>query len=52
MRRRAEKIDMDNLIVIAEQLIPETKPKTFMGKVFRVIDKILKLKILLGIKIK
>ena len=52
MRRRAEKIDMDNLIVIGAELISDSEPKTRVGRWLRVLKKIIKLKGLLNIKIK
>lgn len=44
-------INVDEILVIVEEIIPETKPKTRVGRWFRWIDKIIKLKILSGIKI-
>lgn len=52
MRRRAEKIDIDNLIVIGAELISDEKPKTRVGRILRWIKKIVRLKSSLGIKIK
>ena len=52
MRRRAEKIDIDNLIVIGSEFISDKPPKTLAGRILRVIKKLAKIKLLLGIKIK
>ena len=52
MRRRAEQIDIDKLIVIGSELIPNTEPKTTAGKILRWIKKIVKIKNAIGIKIK
>ena len=49
---KKEQIDIDNLIAVGAEFISDSKPKTFVGKVLRVIKKLAKLKILLGIKIK
>lgn len=52
MRRRSENIDIDNLIVIGAELIPNPPPKTFFGHVRYWLIKIVKIKKTLGIKVK
>ena len=52
MRRRAENIDLDNLIVIGAEFISDSKPKTLAGKILRWIKKLVKIKTMLGVKIK
>ena len=51
MRRRAEKIDIDNLIVVGAEFISDEKPKTLAGKILRIIKKIVSIKSILNIKI-
>jgi len=49
---KKQNINVDEILTVVEDLIPDTKPKTFIGKLFRVIDKVLKIKKLLGVNIK
>lgn len=52
MRRKSKNIDLDNLIVIGAEFISDSKPKTLAGKILRWVKKLVKLKTMLGIKIK
>jgi len=52
MRRKAEKIDIDNLIVVGAEFISDEPPKTIWGKILRVVKKLVRLKTAIGIKIK
>ena len=52
MRRRSEKIDIDNLIVAGAEFISDEPPKTLAGKILRWVKKLVRLKTAIGIKIK
>jgi hypothetical protein len=52
MKQEQEQIDPNTIIDVATELISDKPPKTFFGRVFRLIKRINKVKNDLGIKIK